>query len=154
MYNNIGEKIKALAIIGAALEAIAFLIAGIIFCANDSAGIGLVLIFGGALFSWLSSFILYGFGQLIVDADTVAGHYYNQENQCEIRQQTNEIRHDTAQALRAIKDSGIDQSYLIDFRCPLCNEKISYTKGEIITNKQLYCPMCNETFKTADAFKR
>ncbi len=148
MYDNIGEKIKTVAIIIAIIEAIGFLIAGIII-ANEAVGIGLALIFGGALFSWISSFILYGFGQLIVNTDIIASHYYKKQ----VDRHEKRIHQESVQAIKTIKDNYADSSEYVDFYCPLCGEKISYTKGQIRSNRVLSCPMCGESFNTTDAFK-
>ncbi len=150
MYDNIGEKIKTVAII----EAIGFLIAGIVFCTQGLAGLGIALIFGGALFSWISSFVLYGFGQLIVNSDIIASHYYNRQVNRQEKVQERETQRETIKAIKTIKDENVDSSAYIDFSCPICREKISYTKGQITSNKTLSCPMCGETFNTIDAFRK
>ena len=70
MYDNIGEKIKAVAVAGCILGIIASLIVGIPLIANadrynPTATMGWVNIIVGSLASWLGSFCLYGFGELI-----------------------------------------------------------------------------------------
>ena len=66
MFDNIGGKIKSLATILAVLGIIASIIIGCtILDAGGSGLFGVLTIVGGALLSWLSSFALYGFGQLI-----------------------------------------------------------------------------------------
>ena len=81
MFDNIGSKIKTLAVIIAWVGIIGSIIAGIILISigismNNSswsgspgAGLiwsGIVCIIWGSLLSWISSFVLYGFGELIV----------------------------------------------------------------------------------------
>ena len=63
MFDNIGGKIKILAQIITWLETIAFVIFGIIVTTESA--IGVVILIGGPIFSWVSSMILYGFGELI-----------------------------------------------------------------------------------------
>ena len=80
MFSNIGKKIKGLALILCiisiacfALMGIGMIIGGIIENSNrysHGAGtplivIGLIVIPIGVLISWISSFVLYGYGQLI-----------------------------------------------------------------------------------------
>lgn len=84
MFNNIGSKIKALAkvicwlgIIASAVGGIAYIISMsrlynqsmmaviIVFLA------GLIIAAVGALVSWLSTFILYGFGELIEKVSSI-----------------------------------------------------------------------------------
>ena len=70
-YANVGEKLKICAIWTFIVEAIASMIAGIAVLA-DSYGdtetlIGLGLIFVGPLVAFVSSWVLYAFGQLVSD---------------------------------------------------------------------------------------
>lgn len=70
MYENIGDKIKGVAVITAILGIIASIIYGgsIIAATNrygSGVGLGWMIIIIGSLLSWVSSFVLYGFGELI-----------------------------------------------------------------------------------------
>ena len=65
MYNNIGGKIKDLAIGTFIVEAIAFVIAGFALMI-DTEGLSLLLIIVGPIIAWVSSWLLYGFGEIIV----------------------------------------------------------------------------------------
>ena len=67
MYDNIGGKIKGLAKILCALESISTVIWGLYVMAEDAdlALIGFLIIIGGVLVTWVSTFLLYGFGELI-----------------------------------------------------------------------------------------
>ena len=73
MYDNIGRKIKDLAKTICLLEAFAAIIAGIIIIgtfadARDGegmVGIGILIMVVGSLLAWISSWLLYGFGELI-----------------------------------------------------------------------------------------
>lgn len=74
MFNNIGKKIKTLAQVITLIGIIASLITGIVFIAlaNNNPGwgtLGVLIIIIGSLISWISSFILYGFGQLVDNSD-------------------------------------------------------------------------------------
>ena len=80
MFDNIGSKIKTVATTIAWLGIIGSIIIGIIIIAeaNDSyypsateTLSGLLVIIVGSLSSWVSSFTLYGFGQLIENTDTI-----------------------------------------------------------------------------------
>ena len=89
MFNNIGSKIKGLAkffcFFGIGINVllgIACIITGIIFLDGwDTEIIGIILIIVGpvlaifgSLLSWISSFILCGFGQLVENSDKLAGN--------------------------------------------------------------------------------
>lgn len=70
MFDNIGGKIKtlasAMALIGIILSfVIGFVIFGI---DDDMIPVGVVIIVVGSLISWIGSFLLYGFGELIEKA--------------------------------------------------------------------------------------
>ncbi len=81
MFNNIGGKIKALAKVVTWLGILGSVISGIVMISNansyyrtNSALIwsGLLTIVLGSLFSWLASFILYGFGELVDNSQHAA----------------------------------------------------------------------------------
>ena len=67
MYDNIGGKIKGLAIAIFIIETIAALITGIALIASDEdmIPIGFLAIVVVPLVAWVSSWLLYGFGELI-----------------------------------------------------------------------------------------
>ena len=70
MFENIGKKIKGLASVVTWLGVLmSFVIGIIIFNSVDSGFLAFVIILGGSLISWISSFFLYGFGQLIDNSD-------------------------------------------------------------------------------------
>ena len=65
MYDNLGEKIMGLAKACFWIEAIATIIAGIAIFAETNKGWSLLLLLVGPLAAWVSSWLLYGFGELI-----------------------------------------------------------------------------------------
>ena len=68
MFDNIGKKIKGLAVALFTIEAIGAFIAGIVFITDsddENAVVGLLVMVGGILISWISSWFLYGFGEII-----------------------------------------------------------------------------------------
>ena len=69
MFDNIGKKIKVVASIYCWIGIIASIILGILVISEGEDLIGWVVIVAGSLFSWISSFALYGFGQLIDNSD-------------------------------------------------------------------------------------
>lgn len=72
MFNNIGEKIKKLAIVATVLGMIASLIAAIIIWAGNMGVLyGIFVLVVGVVFSWISSFVLYGFGEVIVKLNEI-----------------------------------------------------------------------------------
>jgi Na+-transporting methylmalonyl-CoA/oxaloacetate decarboxylase gamma subunit len=74
MYNNIGAKIKVLAKVIAWVGIICSVITGIglIIDGNYLTVIGICVILVGTLFFWISSWFMYGFGELIAKAAEIA----------------------------------------------------------------------------------
>lgn len=71
MFGNIGGKIKSLAKIATWLGIIVSVIWGFVLMTTneDLIPAGLIVALLGSLISWISSFVLYGFGQLIENTD-------------------------------------------------------------------------------------
>ena len=66
MFNNIGQKICALTEILFWFDVAVSVVAGsLVVIAFEEVLIGIAIILVGALLSWVSSFLLYGFGELI-----------------------------------------------------------------------------------------
>lgn len=68
MFDNIGGKIKTVASTLTVIGIVLSIFSGLIVLLDGSAE-GLLLMIFGSLFSWLGSFLLYGFGQLIENSD-------------------------------------------------------------------------------------
>lgn len=71
MFDHIGSKIKVLATIIYVLGVILAVLLGIILMLNDVIGYGLLVIAIGFLLSYLNVIMLYAFGQLVENSDTV-----------------------------------------------------------------------------------
>ncbi len=75
MFDNVGSKIKGLASFFCWGGIIASIIGGIILIGLDEnlvfAGFAVIVI--GSLLSWVSSFVLYGFGELVANSAIIAG---------------------------------------------------------------------------------
>ena len=77
MYENIGKKIKCAAKVAAAIIAIASIVVGICLMvdwSDDVSWYGLGLLIVGPLNAWLSSWMLYGFGEIIDHLATIAAN--------------------------------------------------------------------------------
>ena len=77
MYRNVGGKIKMVAKVYAWIGIVLSVLVGVIllFSGSDSILVALIYIFLGPLLSWLSSLLLYGFGQLIDNTDRLAKRF-------------------------------------------------------------------------------
>lgn len=81
MFNNIGGKIKKLAMVVCILGMIGSFAAAITLWTNnsrwhDTTLEGLVVLAVGALVSWVGSFFVYGFGELIERKEEMAYRLY------------------------------------------------------------------------------
>ena len=73
MFKNIGKKIKVLAVVFCVLGIIGSLIAGgTLLDGWGTEAIGAAIMIGGSLLSWISSFVLYGFGELVDNSTIIA----------------------------------------------------------------------------------
>ncbi len=72
MFGDIGGKIKGLAQVVCWIGIIASVISGLLMLSNgDYAPIGIIIMLLGSLVSWVSSFTLYGFGELIDNSSKI-----------------------------------------------------------------------------------
>lgn len=78
MFENIGKKIKGLAKFYCWIGIIVSLITGLVFCiisaSEDEVGFlipGLCLLFLGPLFSWIGSWLLYSWGDIVDNVQTI-----------------------------------------------------------------------------------
>lgn len=72
MFNNIGEKIKSLAIFITIIGMVCSIVVGIVCIVKGILLAGLIIIFGGGVLSWVGTFIIYGFGELICKTTEIA----------------------------------------------------------------------------------
>ena len=72
LFKNIGEKLKGWAMCLFVLEVISAIIGGIgLIAADDGNVIGLVVLIGGPIAAWISSAVLYAFGELVEDVHAI-----------------------------------------------------------------------------------
>lgn len=70
-FNNIGDKIKTLAVVVSIIGIIGSVIGGLFLLEYDTLT-GLLTAFLGSVLSWVSAFFVYGFGELIVKTTEIA----------------------------------------------------------------------------------
>jgi hypothetical protein len=84
MFDNIGKKIKGLAKVICFLGIILAICIGVYEIGNGNNGFsGLIIIIGGALISWVSCFVLYGFGELVDKVCDIAENFYDYDSNYE-----------------------------------------------------------------------
>lgn len=69
MFDNIGVKIKVMAVFICVLDTLAAFVGGLVLIANEELIWGAVTIIGGVFISLVGVFCLYGFGQLVENSD-------------------------------------------------------------------------------------
>ena len=130
MYDNIGSKIKTLAkeifIIIASLSLIAGVL--ILFIVDNGFIIGILTVGIGVLLSWVGTFFLYGFGQLIENTDILVRESKKQSNGIQrISTESNENDisiEKVAESMKNLKSNPSNTSTNIK-RCPYCGERIT-----------------------------
>lgn len=75
MFDNIGSKIKKLAELLCWIGMLLSIIGGVIlmYAVDSLVPVGTAIVFIGSLLSWISSFVLYGFGELVENSAIAAG---------------------------------------------------------------------------------
>jgi hypothetical protein len=103
MYDNIGGKIKGLAKAVFIVEAIAAVITGIALMASDEdmIPIGLLVMVVGPLVAWASSWLLYGFGELIDKTCDIARNTHGGERKSEAQSKVDYERVSKIEKLRS-----------------------------------------------------
>ena len=132
MFDNIGSKIKTLARIVCWLGIIISVISGLAIMVSNEETIfvGTLIILLGSIGSWIGSFVLYGFGQLIENSDTLV----------EISKHSiSKSPKESFVAASPNTDTTDGFSEDNDIHCPHCDRKI-IPKGTISAN----CPWCNK----------
>ena len=148
MYDNIGGKMKMLAKILFILETISTVAVALSLFTNDMGAIGLLVLFIGPILAWISSWFLYGFGQLIENSDIMAEEYKRKNIKHEKNivknneRKQNQIR---KEAKAIVVDPEQDEDTFVDIICPHCQAELSYTKSQLQENSSVVCPMCYES---------
>lgn len=113
MFNNIGKKIKSLAKISCWINIILFLIVGLsIFSEGDE--IGLFIGIFGAFISWVGSWLMFGFGEIIdcLQKITVSTQHHPRTNYS-TQNTYSSPANSTNDYLRKLKETGLisDEEY-------------------------------------------
>lgn len=129
MYDFIGDKIKGLAKAIFFVEAIAAIITGIALLLNEEPLIGILILVLGPIVAWVSSWLLYGFGQLIDNSDTLVTLIGKQLDQTEnnSKSKTNSQNIAEEKVLQSIKNfrSASSNTSATIKRCPHCGERVN-----------------------------
>jgi hypothetical protein len=164
-YDNIGRKIKGAAEFIFILEAIVTIIVGIALMILELPFLGILLMVLGPVLAWISSWLMYGFGQLIENSDIIVseckGKKPEKKNVKEFQTKAINTKENKAKEIveekehsdeKVVKHTGTIQEILknpnvydyefIDMICPNCKEELAYTK-EYLKQGNVVCPMCD-----------
>ena len=167
MYDNIGGKIKGLAKATFIVEAIASVIAGIALGIATEEWWCALILFCGPIVAWVSSWLLYGFGEIIdqlcdIEQNTRGGQSktkiketaekaeketaekIKREAEARARREAEEKakREATERARRISIEREIANIEYVDITCPNCHEKLSFEKGV----SEAHCLFCECDF--------
>lgn len=139
MKNSIGSSIKTLAFALALLTLVFAIISGVIVI-GETPFLGFIIIAGGILLAVVVYYVLTGFGQLVENSDIIAERY-RLENESKQRKQ--EERQKKAER-KKLADSSVPEMEFIEFDCPFCGEKLSFTKADL-ADGSVICPYCEKS---------
>ncbi len=99
MFNNIGGKIQTLASLIAGVGIFVSLLGGVTATiqmydsfVEDFAFVGIIIGVVGALLSWISSFLLYGFGELIEQTSEINHHLFNLKKENDLKEKIEKFK--------------------------------------------------------------
>ena len=148
MYNNIGGKIKVLAKCIFVIDAIAMFVVGIVLLSEELIGAGLLTMFLGPVLAWVSSWLLYGFGELIDKASEIADNTAKEDKQKEKSIKENKtpvakVRKKPETNPQSFKNvTVINTEEDTDYRdviCPVCKQTLSFDNETTLA----VCPWCD-----------
>ncbi len=131
MFNNIGSKLKALAMAVCALGMLASLIFAIsLWIQNNSVQgtifTGIVVLVLGCLASWIGSFFTYGFGELIENTDEIKRKLYDPKNSpahsVPVIEQEEKVNGQVITSYKTVEEINREKKILDEggWKCPVC----------------------------------
>ena len=135
MYDNIGGKIKGLAKATFIVEAIASVITGIALMAADKdfIFIGLPAMVLGPIVAWVSSWLLYGFGEIIDKLCSIERNTGMIMNPAELKKEIKK-----KQEARKKQEAIAKEENSVYVECPECGAELFFDKE--LSNAE--CPYC------------
>lgn len=119
MFDNIGERIKGLAIVLNIIGTIAAIIIGLLLLTNQKPLFvsGFLVIVLGCILVWMSAYLLYGFGQLIQNTDFLVRNINNEK-----RKTTQKELSNTSQNILYVSRNKLSDATLngITSKCDIC----------------------------------
>lgn len=142
MFSNIGKKLKTVAIVFCIIGFIVSFAYGIFIMASDTNNkflFGATIIIIGLIVSWIFSLLIYACAEIYLNIKKISKNAsYEAKN--DIQTAKNELEKDVKDF---IDDKKINEETNIKLECPICGEKLSYVKDELISIKEIKCPECD-----------
>ena len=160
MYDNVGGKIKGLAKATFMVEAIVAVIIGIVLWINTEEWWCALILFCGPIVAWVSSWLLYGFGEIIDKLCDIEQNTRGGQSKTKIKETAEKVKREAVQKskqeaeakakreadekakLEAAIEREIFNIEYVDIKCPNCHEQLSFEKG----NSKVQCPFCDFKF--------
>ncbi|MBR5022082.1 MAG: hypothetical protein IKY18_02640 [Oscillospiraceae bacterium] len=148
MFCNIGGKIKGLARIIFIIEAVFAAIAACIFLFDeDTILIGFLILIGGFLSAWISTWILFGFGELIEKTTEIANN--TKTTTATAAQRTENFSAEQCENvdsdINVVTDNNVTDPQPQTGICQLCNSESHLTYCKIKDNLGIrYRNICDE----------
>lgn len=148
MFDNIGGKIKGLAMMFCWIGILSCIFVGIAIILIDEnlVPVGLIVALAGSFFSWTGSFLLYGFGQLVENSDIIA--HQSQTSVTLGKSHSVEAKKKVSEESTGKIPQKLDvpKTEFTEIQCPNCREILSFPKAMISPNETLVCPFCDKSF--------
>ncbi|MBR5441349.1 MAG: hypothetical protein IKV44_00200 [Clostridia bacterium] len=154
LYEDIGEKIKRMAKWTFIVEAISSIIAGIAMAINEYDGGYLLICIFGPIVAWVSSWIIYAFGQIVEDVHAMRNKECPSEKVSQARPFLESVTTHVAKSASKINNSisaplqykssvqgreNLGDEDFIEVNCPNCGILISFLNNEA----RHACPYCD-----------
>ena len=146
MYSDIGGKIKILARMIFLIEAIASVVGGFALWVELEEWWCILILIGGPILAWVSSWLLYGFGEIIDKLCDIERNTRGGKSTIEIKRKAEKIEKEAAAKAEWEEDFTdemetvvIGNNEYIEFSCPTCQEYLSFKKG----TEEMKCPFCD-----------
>ena len=149
MYDNIGGKIKGLAKATFIVEAIASVITGIVLWIETEEWWCSLILFCGPIVAWVSSWLLYGFGEIIdklcdIEHNTGMIMKPSELKKARNRHESETKKLETAkQELKKQKEAIAEDENAVIIECPDCGEELFFDRDLSYAE----CPYCGCNIK-------
>ena len=149
MYDNIGGKIKGLAKATFIVEAIAAIIVGIVLWVETEEWWCALILFCGPIVAWVSSWLLYGFGEIIDKLCDIEHNTGMIMKPSELKKARNHHESETKKAetakreLKKQKEAIAEEENAVIIECPDCGEELFFDKE--LSHAE--CPYCGCNIK-------